>query len=569
MAPPDPRPPLTADAPVGPDGAVAPPALPGDQLLAGSNLVVRRRHPRGRPAAGGGGGPQDAVLTHHRPPHPRPGVSLFEILAITFYQQGRRRDEVAGRRWWGRWPRRCGCRRPTRPACASCGATPTSWASPQLHDLRPGRRQQADRLRHPRPGLDTKRFPSRSARAWRAPRTTGSTPSLRPAGGNLFERKIAEVFTESRRLLRAGLMDFDDLGQALRLLRTPRRAAALPAPVQAHPGRRVPGHEPGAERLRPAARRRPPQRRGRRRPGPVDIRLLAAPTCATSSSSRTPSPTRRWCCSSRTTGRRRPSSTPPTPSSPTTWAASPRSCGPTTAPATPSCATTPTTRSTRRSGSPEIARLHDRDEVQGPDGGDLRWGDVAVFYRTNAQSRVLEEQPMRRHPLQGGGRHPLLRPQGDQGRHRLPAGGGQPGRRGVDQAGPQRAQAGSRGHVGRPARRLRHRPGLSFIDALRRADDAGVGGSAIRGIQAFLTLLDDVADLAAGSPGPLLEQLLERSGYLDQLEAERTIEAEGRSRTWPSWSAQPARPRRSPSSSNRSAWWPTPTTSTTTPPRWC
>src|SRR5688572_2141723 len=31
----------------------------------------------------------------------------------------------------------------------------------------------------------------------------------------------------------------------------------------------------------------------------------------------------------------------------------------------------------------EIARLHD--------GGDHRWGDVAVFYRTNAQSRVVEE----------------------------------------------------------------------------------------------------------------------------------------------------------------------------------
>src|SRR4051794_32112419 len=31
----------------------------------------------------------------------------------------------------------------------------------------------------------------------------------------------------------------------------------------------------------------------------------------------------------------------------------------------------------------EMARLHD--------GGTFRWGDVAVFYRTNAQSRVLEE----------------------------------------------------------------------------------------------------------------------------------------------------------------------------------
>jgi DNA helicase-2/ATP-dependent DNA helicase PcrA len=70
--------------------------------------------------------------------------------------------------------------------------------------------------------------------------------------------------------------------------------------------------------------------------------------------------------------------------------------------------------------------------------------------------------------------------------------------------------------------------GMSFIDALRRADDAGVGGTATRGIEVFLTLLDDVVHLATGSPGPLLEQLLERSGYLDQLEAERTIESEGR-----------------------------------------
>ena len=31
----------------------------------------------------------------------------------------------------------------------------------------------------------------------------------------------------------------------------------------------------------------------------------------------------------------------------------------------------------------EVAKLHD--------GGDLRWADIAVFYRTNAQSRVVEE----------------------------------------------------------------------------------------------------------------------------------------------------------------------------------
>ena len=35
----------------------------------------------------------------------------------------------------------------------------------------------------------------------------------------------------------------------------------------------------------------------------------------------------------------------------------------------------------------EVAKLHD--------GGDLRWGDIAVFYRTNAQSRVVEEHLIR------------------------------------------------------------------------------------------------------------------------------------------------------------------------------
>ena len=56
-----------------------------------------------------------------------------------------------------------------------------------------------------------------------------------------------------------------------------------------------------------------------------------------------------------------------------------------------------------------IAGLHDA--------GDFRWGEVAVFYRTNAQSRVIEEAFMRaRHPVQGGRGHPVLRPAGDQGR---------------------------------------------------------------------------------------------------------------------------------------------------------
>ena len=47
----------------------------------------------------------------------------------------------------------------------------------------------------------------------------------------------------------------------------------------------------------------------------------------------------------------------------------------------------------------------------------------------------------RRHSLQGGRRHPLLRPSRDQGRHRLPACDRQPDRRGVGQADHQHTQA--------------------------------------------------------------------------------------------------------------------------------
>jgi DNA helicase II / ATP-dependent DNA helicase PcrA len=181
----------------------------------------------------------------------------------------------------------------------------------------------------------------------------------------------------------------------------------------------------------------------------------------------------------------------------------------------------------------EITRLHGSSEAvigagTGPDDG-LKWGDIAVFYRTNAQSRVLEEQLMRAdvpYKVVGGTRfydrrevkdavaylRAVVNPADEVSLKRVI---NEP-KRGVGDTSIGKLDAWATAH------------GLSFMDALRRAGDAGVSGKALRGIDSFLTLLDDVADLAAGSPGPLLQQLLERSGYLDQLEAERSIEAEGR-----------------------------------------
>jgi len=169
----------------------------------------------------------------------------------------------------------------------------------------------------------------------------------------------------------------------------------------------------------------------------------------------------------------------------------------------------------------EISRLHEDEH--------MRWGEVAVFYRTNAQSRVLEEHLMRLgipYKVVGGTRfydrrevkdalaylRAVINPTDEVSVKRVL---NEP-KRGVGDTSVGRLDAWATAHQ------------ASFMDALRRADEAGVSGKAARGIEAFLTVLDEVAELAAGSPAPLLQALLDRSGYLEALEAEHTIESEGR-----------------------------------------
>ncbi|HET6775598.1 MAG TPA: DNA helicase PcrA [Acidimicrobiales bacterium] len=540
MAPPDPRPPLTADAPVGPDGApVAPRALPGDQLLAGLNPVQSDAvtHADGPllVVAGAGSG-KTRVLTHRIAHLIRDqGVSPFEILAITFTNKAA--DEMK-----------------SRVAALVGPVAEKMWVSTFHSACVRILRRDADKLGFPRNftiydqadanrltgyvirdlGLDTKRFPSRSVHASiSAAKNDGLDPeAYAQRAGNLFERKIAEVFTEYQsRLLRAGSMDFDDLlGQALRLLRehpdvlqhyqrrfkhilvdeyqdTNRVQNDFVLLLAAdHRNVAVVGDQDQSIYAFRGADMRNIVEFEDAFPDTTVVLLEqnyrstqtildAANAVIANNMGRKPKelwtdhgtgdPIVRYHADDEVDEAQ--------------WI-------------------------TR-----EIARLHDRDEVQGPDGGDLRWGDVAVFYRTNAQSRVLEEQLMRAdipYKVVGGTRfydrreikdaiaylRAVVNPVDEVSIKRVL---NEP-KRGVGATSVGRLDAYATAR------------GLSFIDALRRADDAGVGGSAIRGIQAFLTLLDDVADLAAGSPGPLLEQLLERSGYLDQLEAERTIEAEGR-----------------------------------------
>jgi DNA helicase-2/ATP-dependent DNA helicase PcrA len=169
----------------------------------------------------------------------------------------------------------------------------------------------------------------------------------------------------------------------------------------------------------------------------------------------------------------------------------------------------------------EMSRLHDE--------GDLQWGDMAVFYRTNAQSRVLEEHLMRvgiPYKVIGGTRFydrrevkdalaylkAVVNPSDEVSVKRVlnvP-------KRGIGDSSVAKID-------GWAAAR-----GAAFMDGLRRADEAGITGRAVKGIETFLALVDSVADTVADGPAPLLEALLERSGYLDELRAEHTVESEGR-----------------------------------------
>ena len=235
----------------------------------------------------------------------------------------------------------------------------------------------------------------------------------------------------------------------------------------------------------------------------------------------------------------------------------------------------------------EVARLHGTASGIDGDGRRYEWGDIAVFYRTNAQSRAVEEELVRRgipYKVVGGTRfydrrevkdvlaylRALANPADEVSLKRIV----NVPKRGVGDTSIARIDRYGRDH------------GIAFADALEQAGEAGVTGRALTGIQRLLDLLADlrhlragtVADpanpdgadgatdaatlaggepgddaLAEGGPGPagilepggvqepgdgddvkgagpaeLLTVILERTGYLAELEEENSIEAMGR-----------------------------------------
>jgi DNA helicase-2/ATP-dependent DNA helicase PcrA len=172
----------------------------------------------------------------------------------------------------------------------------------------------------------------------------------------------------------------------------------------------------------------------------------------------------------------------------------------------------------------EIDRLADEHGV--------RPCDVAVFYRTNAQSRVFEEVFIRvglPYKVVGGVRFYERREVRDALAYLRvivnPA----------DTVSLRRILNVPKRGIGERAEAcidaFAERERMTFYDALRRAEDApGMATRSLNAVQEFVTLLDELRSIAEsdGSAGDVLEAVLDRTGYVAELRATGDPQDEGR-----------------------------------------
>ena len=168
----------------------------------------------------------------------------------------------------------------------------------------------------------------------------------------------------------------------------------------------------------------------------------------------------------------------------------------------------------------EIARL-----VEEGFNGD----EIAVFYRTNAQSRVLEDVLVRQgiaYQVIGGPRFyeraevkdviaylsVLDNPFDTVALLRI---ANRP-RRGIGDTSLNRLQTYASGH------------GMSLWEALEFPEDAGLAAASARAVTSFRTMILSLMSDLDRPVADIVEDVLERSGYVEALEAERTVESQGR-----------------------------------------
>ena len=169
----------------------------------------------------------------------------------------------------------------------------------------------------------------------------------------------------------------------------------------------------------------------------------------------------------------------------------------------------------------EITRLTETDGQ--------RFRDIAVFYRTNAQSRVVEEALVRAgvpYRVVGGLKfydrrevkdmlaylRALVNPDDEVSWRRVV----NTPKRGVGDTSVNRVAV------------YAQEQGITFRDALGSAAAAGVAGKALGGVRELLDLMGAVEHAALSGVGATVEAVLEFTGYMAELEADSSIEAQGR-----------------------------------------
>jgi DNA helicase II / ATP-dependent DNA helicase PcrA len=156
--------------------------------------------------------------------------------------------------------------------------------------------------------------------------------------------------------------------------------------------------------------------------------------------------------------------------------------------------------------------------------------EVAVFYRTNAQSRVLEDVLVRQgiaYQVIGGPRfyeraeikdviaylQAIDNPYDAVSLQRI---ANRP-RRGIGDTSLARLQAHADAHE------------ISLWEALGQAGEAGIAAAPLKAVQQFFGVMQSLQAVAQElEVSALIERVIERSGYKIALESERTIEAQGR-----------------------------------------
>ncbi|MGA2302616.1 MAG: UvrD-helicase domain-containing protein [Acidimicrobiales bacterium] len=160
----------------------------------------------------------------------------------------------------------------------------------------------------------------------------------------------------------------------------------------------------------------------------------------------------------------------------------------------------------------------------------LAWGDIAVFYRTNAQSRALEDSFIFTgipYKVVGGAKfydrreikdvlayvRVLANPDDEVSARRIV----NVPKRGIGDTSVARLAAWAQ--VNR----------LSFSEAIDRGEEAGLTGKALRGTEQLSKTLAELRPLVSTvNPADFIQLVADRTGYMAELVAEHTHESDGR-----------------------------------------